>query len=82
MTKLVDLTELLAELNSAKLAHISAKKEISHARNNECSAINRLNAAQKAIDEWYAKQKAEADGDSDWARSKRLINTANGLLPS
>ena len=61
-----DIAKLLKELEEAKQELEQAARQMSAARSIECSATNRLNAVQKAIDKWYAEQKASASWGTDW----------------
>jgi hypothetical protein len=62
------LAELEAELKDAIKAHFYAAQQSALARNEECSALNRLNAAQKAIDAAVDSHRTSAHSDSDWSR--------------
>jgi hypothetical protein len=58
----------LKELNDAVESHARAKSAASQARSEEIAALNRLNAAQKAVDAWYADLKKAADRETDWKK--------------
>lgn len=66
--------EALAELNSAQADHFEAKKRESIARNESCTALNRLNTAQKAFDAMTKDLRegvAKVAHDSEWASVNR-----------
>lgn len=66
-------TELLTKLYSdillrtATLAECTARSR--DARNSETDALNRLNEAQKAFDEYVVALKKNAPTESDWKRA-------------
>lgn len=61
--------ELFDELRQATEAHRIAEAEASAARSREVSALNRVNNAQKAINNLMDKLRKESVRDSDWRRS-------------
>jgi hypothetical protein len=64
---LVDLAEAVEE---ARFAYDEAKRQASYARNDECGALNRLNAAQKAFDAAVEELRQKSPRDSDWRRDR------------
>lgn len=63
-----DFAKLIDELNDARGRYESAKIEESTARGNATTALNRLNAAQRAVDGAIEQVKKQAPRDSDWQR--------------
>ena len=66
------------EIDDAIVAFANAKDHLdatritlSRARNQETDAINRVNEAQKKLDELIAVLKKEAPRDTDWANQQR-----------
>ena len=72
------LAELVKELDAAMEQHQQAELVESAARRDMCEATNRLNAAQKALDEYVAELKRKAPWNTDW-KAKRGLPEA---LPS
>ncbi len=60
----------LAELHSAVEAHAEAAQAASFARARETDALNRLNTAQRAMDDLDTKMRESMPRDSDWKRRK------------
>lgn len=71
MTSKTIFADLLAELQLAQAHHEEMTRAEAVARSNECTARNRVNAAQKAIDAAMAELKKAAPRDSDWAQQAR-----------
>ena len=68
------IIDLLQELEEAKKMLEEAERQESIARNNRCSALNRLNDKQKQVDAWYCEQTNAAPRDSHWKESERRKN--------
>lgn len=71
------------ELRLATEARAAAEVIMRQARSAETSAINRLNAAQKAVDNAIHRMKAQSPRDSEWHEqvmnpSRRLTSTIEG----
>lgn len=64
--KMPDLKALLAEIEAAMQQHKEATQEESAARGKMCDATNRLNRAQKALDDAIEKVRAQAPWNTDW----------------
>lgn len=62
-----DIKTAYSELESAKVALTEAEERTRAARSEEVAAVNRLNNAQKAIDDLQAKMQKEAPWQSMWA---------------
>lgn len=67
LNKLLD--EALCAFASASEQHATAKQQTSEARNQETHWLNKVNEAQKVIDELITTLKKEAPRDSDWQRA-------------
>jgi len=65
------LEQALAELAAAQATLEDAQRATAEARNAECACLNRVNAAQKEVDELVAAIKAKASRDSDWGRARQ-----------
>ena len=64
--KIPDLKALQTELAAAMEQHESARLQESAARSAMCEATNRLNRAQKALDDAMEKLRAKAPWSTDW----------------
>lgn len=62
----------LNELHAATEAHAAAVATANQARRFETDAVNRLNAAQKAVSTKLAEMQRGAPRDTDWAEQRRL----------
>lgn len=68
--KVVSLDEAFAELNAAREEVVDAQRQLHEARSRECSAINRMNEAQRTFDQATAYiRKINAVSGSDWVRA-------------
>jgi len=65
-----EFEEALAELLAAQQHHEETAQAARVASSNAVSACNRLNIAQKKIDELIAALKKSSPNGSDWARNK------------
>ena len=65
------MSDALRELEGATKEHEEAQRITGEARSRETAAVNRLNAAQKRVDEFVAGMKKSAPRDSDWGRTGR-----------
>jgi hypothetical protein len=65
-----DVAALFKELEAAMALHKEAERAESAARSVMCDATNRLNRAQKAVDDHVRSLKANAPWNTDW-RSQR-----------
>lgn len=72
MAELESLADLLRVLVAATDAHEAAQRHTSIARNEENTALNRLNDAQKRIDALIDEQRKKAPRDSDWGQQRIL----------
>ena len=71
------LADLVAELEAATDRHAAAERAESAARSQMCEAMNRLNAAQKALDAHMRKLKEKAPWNSDWKRTDGKVALGN-----
>ncbi|MEO5367731.1 MAG: hypothetical protein H7831_15505 [Magnetococcus sp. WYHC-3] len=62
------ISSLLENLEIAKRDFVERSKAASEARNEETSALNRLNLIQKKFDELVAKLRNDALPESDWGK--------------
>ena len=62
--------ELEADLHAAEEDYENFRQQASFARNRECDAMNKLNAAQKALAARFETLRKKALRDSDWARER------------
>ena len=65
------MSDALRELEGATQEHKEAQRITGEARSRETAAVNRLNAAQKRVDELVAGMKKGAPRNSDWGRVRR-----------
>ena len=65
------MSDALRELEGATKEHEEAQRITGAARSHETVAVNRLNAAQKRVDELVAGMKKGAPRDSDWGHVGR-----------
>lgn len=65
-----DISKAFKELADAAERYNECSQQVSFARSAETTALNRLNNAQKALDELVASLRKAAPRDSDWRRSK------------
>ncbi len=63
------VAELFAELEAATEQHKDAERAESQARSVLTDATNRLNQAQKAVDEHMKKLRSSAPWNTDWKRT-------------
>jgi len=63
------VAELFAELEAAIEQHKDAERAESQARSVLTDATNRLNRAQKAVDEHMKKLRSSAPWNTDWKRT-------------
>ncbi len=66
-----NFAKLQADLATALEGHDEAKGATSHARGRECTALNNLNAAQKALDAAMDKVRMRADMGTEWGHQRR-----------
>ena len=66
-----EMKQALIELNQATEEHKETERITEAARSRECTALNRLNAAQKRVDDLVSVMKKGAPRDSDWGRVGR-----------
>lgn len=66
------MDQLLADLTSARAVYDDAVRTESVARNECCTALNRLNAAQKAVSARMATLMKDAPRESNWARERQI----------
>jgi hypothetical protein len=65
------LLELVRELNEATARLDMARANLAHANREETAAINRYNAATKAIDKYHATLRQKAPRGTDWCDQQR-----------
>jgi hypothetical protein len=66
-----EIDAALRELVDANDQLASAEVKLNDARRNQCSAINRVNEAQKKIDVIVLYLKQGAYRDTDWSRKSK-----------
>ena len=64
------MAELEKELEDANAALVEARKVDAAANSARCSAVNRVNRAQAAIERTLAEMRKLAPRDTDWARQQ------------
>ena len=64
------IEQALAELAAAQATLEHAQRAFAQARSEETACINRVNAAQKEVDELVASVKAKAHRDTQWGRDR------------
>ena len=64
------IEQAIAELAAAQAALEDAQRATAQARGEETTCLNRVNAAQKEVDELVAAVKAKAHRDTDWGRER------------
>ena len=69
--ELPSLSKLQTELASALQEHEDAKQAVSNVRSRETRALNKLNAAQKALDVAMDKMRQHADMSTEWGHERR-----------
>ena len=62
------ITELLAEVDAATEQHALAEHAMAAARSASTSAINRVNAAQRALDAALCALRTKAPGNLEWSQ--------------
>ncbi len=67
---------LLNEFGEATADFESMHERSESAGREETRALNRLNAAQKALDEHFATMRSKAPWNSDWSRDDRHNESA------
>lgn len=70
------LQDLITEYQNARAEFENAQRTTSMARNHETEALNRMNAAQKKIDETVAELRKGAPRESGWKRDDKVFRTA------
>lgn len=75
------LEQAIAELAAAQATLEDAARATAIARSTECTCLNRVNDAQKEVDEMVAAIKAKAHIDSDWGHA-RYGGRASAAAPS
>lgn len=61
-----DITKAIDALALCEAEYEAARSEAAHARNRETDALNRLNAAQKAVDKAIDARRSKSPLGSDW----------------
>jgi hypothetical protein len=64
------IEQALSELAAAHVALNDAGRTLAQARSDEVNCLNRVNSAQKEVDELMAAVKSEAHRDTDWGRAR------------
>lgn len=72
----VSMDQLLADLATARTLYDEAQKAESIARNECCTALNRLNAAQKAVSARMMALMKDAPRESNWAQERMAKRAA------
>lgn len=67
----MNMQEALDELSNATDELKAASRAVAEARSREISCVNRINSAQKKVDDLVAALKAQSPGGSDWARQRQ-----------
>lgn len=67
------MSDALRELEGATKEHEDAQRITGEAQRRETAAVNRLNAAQKRVDNLVNEMKQSASRDSDWGRVGRTL---------
>lgn len=70
-----EMDEAIIELANAAEAHTRAATAISRARSDETTCLNRVNNAQKRLDELMGMLKKQAPRESDWHRASRPVQS-------
>ncbi len=65
-----EISDALAELKSAGDELTRAQERTAQARSTETGALNRVNRAQKRVDELISKLKQEAVRDTSWKQTR------------
>lgn len=65
-----NIQDVLKALHDAEQEYQDAARAVSMAEGRQCTAVNRLNAVQKAFDRLTAEVKAQASKGSDWQRER------------
>jgi len=78
MTKKESFDELMIKFNSATVDYEHAHSEATQASGAETTAINRLSAAQKALNEHFASLKDGAQWNTYWHQEKRHGHPESG----
>lgn len=68
--KVRSVAELAEEVHAASSALVDARSRADAARRDETACLNRLNLAQKKMDEAVEALRSSADRDSDWKNRK------------
>ncbi len=66
-----EMDSAMVEFAQAKDSLAHARVQVSEARRKETDCLNRVNTAQKKLDEFIAILKKEAPHDSDWHQAQR-----------
>ena len=69
MSKTIE--ELLTEFRESGDDFESAHVRADIAKGEETTALNRLNAAQKALDEWFDKTRENGPWNSNWHQQRK-----------
>jgi uncharacterized membrane protein (DUF106 family) len=77
-----DIKTAYAELESAKAALVEAEERTRAARSEETIAVNRLNKAQKAIDDLQIEMRKAAPRQSTWGSARKGHFDVIAELPS
>ena len=65
-----EIEQALAELAAAHAALEDAARALQQARSEETACMNRVNKAQKEVDDLIASVKAKAPRDTNWGRER------------
>lgn len=65
------IEQALGELAAAQAALEDAQRATAQARSEETACLNRVNAAQKEVDDLVAAVKSKAHRDTDWGRARQ-----------
>lgn len=74
-----ELKKAMDEMAAAEATYEAARKDAAYARNRETDALNRLNAAQKAVDKAIDAIRSQSSPGSDWRAGKvtRFVGATN-----
>lgn len=66
-----NISELLSELLKAYEVHRAAERRTAEARNDQCTALNRVNSLQRQIDAAMGNLRKISPRDADWMQAER-----------
>lgn len=66
-----NIAELLSELLMAYEVHRAAERRTAAARNEQCTALNRVNSLQRQVDAAMENLRKISPRDADWMQAER-----------